>query len=176
LIGACSETVDLSCQAEALGLESTDLAGLGLSEAVDHGLGLSDRLGGIHTLLTGGQLLLQRLDPVAQGVSSDTLGVPIRLCPFLIPPGRIRPHNLGRKCFHLGAQSAGSRPFVGHRMIGFGTRRHQLGVQHVDLRPQRVRPRPFLILGRLGAVRPGFGFVRPFYCQISASIGLTKLD
>ena len=51
LIGADSEPVDLRSQPVAFGLQSTDLAGMGLAEAVDHGLGLSVRLSGVHALL-----------------------------------------------------------------------------------------------------------------------------
>jgi hypothetical protein len=90
LIGASSEPVDLRRQPVALGLECADLAGMGLAEVVDHGLRLSDCLGGVHTLLMRGQLLLQRLDALAQGIGPGAFGGGRGLglaCPgpFLVP-------------------------------------------------------------------------------------------
>ncbi len=95
LIGACREPVDLRCQSVALCLESTDLAGVGLAEAVDHGLGPSDRLDSVHTLLADGKLRPQRLDPLAQRVGASTFGVPPRLClgPTRLGPPPRRPRS-----------------------------------------------------------------------------------
>ena len=106
------------------------------------------------------ELLLQHLNPVVQGISSGTFGVPIRL--------RLVPRRLGvfqpRLCDtsirvnlvcpplrhqHLGpggieialhdidpiAQPVGARLFLGESPRGLSVSHHQRGVQLVDLRP-----------------------------------------
>jgi hypothetical protein len=63
---------------------------------------LADRLGGVHALLMGGQLLLQRLDPLAQGIGPGAFGgghsLGLDRSPFSVCGRRGRRRRSGARC------------------------------------------------------------------------------
>jgi hypothetical protein len=91
---------------------------------------------------------LELVDRGAQRLGPGALVVPARLRPFSSAYDSRRlllcPQDFGRQRFHPLAQPVRPLSFLRQRPVGLGTGHHHLGVQYIDLCPERIRPRPFL--------------------------------